>query len=91
MPQNDGNNKRAQRLIEDTNRSIELLNEQNNLIAVGSTALAEQKAREAEIRERILDIGLKEDNQKAGELKKLLLEKDRLDQVNKSLHCCPVN
>ena len=55
------------------------------MIAVGPTALAEQKAREVEIRERILDLGLKEDSQKALELETLLLEKDRLDQVNKTL------
>ena len=83
-PPNTGDT-RVKDLVAETNRSIELLNEQNNLIAVGSTALAEQKAREGEIRERILDLGLKEDSQKALELEKLLLEKDRLDQVNKSL------
>ena len=83
--QGDEDDDRVRRLIEDTNRSIELLNEQNKLLAEGSTALAEQKAREAEIRERILGLSLKEGSQKANELEQLLLEKDRLDQVNKSL------
>lgn len=85
MPGSDLDDSGPGRLIEDTNRNIELLKEQKELIEEGTTTLSEQKALEAETRERILVLGDKESGQKTGELERLSLEKDGLDQVNKSL------